>query len=54
MREKGALGGAYMSKDTSGRIAGMGVFVPIEFNIAAFAGGIILCSAEDPIVPTIG
>ena len=54
MREKGALGGAYMRIGAIRLIPGMDVFPPFEFSMVVFMGGIILCTAEDPFGPTVG
>ena len=43
-----------MKKGTTGRTPGMDIFPSVEFAMAAFAGGIVLCTIEDPFGPTIG
>ena len=43
-----------MRRGTAERTPGVDVFPPVEFAVADFAGGIVLCTAEDPIGRTIG
>ena len=43
-----------MGKGTAGRIPSMDVFLAVEFAVVDFVSGIILCTTEDPIGPTIG
>ena len=48
------LGSTFIKKDASGQIPGSDKFLHVEFTMVAFAGGIILCTAEDPIGPAAG
>ena len=43
-----------MRMGTASQIPGEDLFPPIEFAAVVFVGGVILCTAEDPISPTVG
>ena len=54
MREKEVLGGAYLRKGAAGWTPGVDIFSLVEFAMVVFAGGITLCTTEEPNSPTIG
>ena len=50
VREYSMLGGAFIRRGATRQTPGKDVF-PLKFTAVAFAGGIILCTAEDPFGP---